>query len=289
MDIAALLDEYGIHYLPQIVDSATVSSRIKNLKVYLPKVEIKTTEGMTYVKLQNYRSLRTAAGYASGSVNRELSVLSSAIKWGCRNGCCGGVDVEFPYVAESTRSGHIDRNKIQEFINSAQLISPSLGGFVSLSLLTGQRKSAILGLRKAQIESHRGIIDFGRHGLELASRRKARAITPITPAVEKVLERLNHFNAKSEYVIPGISGFSFYRGLDRDFAVLCRSIPISGITPHSLRHTAATIAIDSGIPLYEVSRFLGHSSVGVTQKTYIHNSPEILKGAMGAMEKAAGL
>lgn len=289
MQIDTLFNEYSVHYLPQIVDGATVASRIKNLKACLPKAEIKTTEGITYVRLQNYRSLRTAAGYASGSVNRELSVLSSAIKWGCRNGCCGRIDVEFPYVAEPARHGHIDGVLLPAFVSAAWARSPNLGGFVSLSLLTGQRKSAILSLKKTQLDGLRGIIDFCGHGLELASRRKARAMTPITLAVEKVLERLNHFNAKSEYIIPGISGFSFYRGLDRDFAVLCRSIPIAGITPHSLRHTAATIAIDSGVPLYEVSRFLGHSSVGVTQKTYIHHSSEILKGAMGAMEKAAGL
>ena len=36
-------------------------------------------------------------------------------------------------------------------------------------------------------------------------------------------------------------------------------------TPHTLRHTAATILIDRGVPLAEVSRFLRHSDLGTTQ------------------------
>ena len=43
----------------------------------------------------------------------------------------------------------------------------------------------------------------------------------------------------------------------------------SRLTAHSLRHSAATLALQAGMPLAEVSQFLRHSSIGVTM-VYIH-------------------
>jgi integrase len=39
---------------------------------------------------------------------------------------------------------------------------------------------------------------------------------------------------------------------------------------HDLRHTCATLMLDSGAPLVTVSKILGHSSVAVTAKIYAH-------------------
>jgi len=44
---------------------------------------------------------------------------------------------------------------------------------------------------------------------------------------------------------------------------------IHSVHPHALRHTCATIAIDSGQPLHRVRDQLGHSSIAVTEK-YLH-------------------
>ena len=41
-------------------------------------------------------------------------------------------------------------------------------------------------------------------------------------------------------------------------------------TPHSLRHTHATLLIANGINIPTVSRRLGHSSIATTTKTYLH-------------------
>lgn len=38
------------------------------------------------------------------------------------------------------------------------------------------------------------------------------------------------------------------------------------ITPHSLRHTAATLSLDAGAPLHRVQDFLGHASPVTTQR-----------------------
>jgi integrase len=42
---------------------------------------------------------------------------------------------------------------------------------------------------------------------------------------------------------------------------------------HDLRHTAATLWYEDGIPLSVISRWLGHASVAVTDQVYVHLRP----------------
>lgn len=55
------------------------------------------------------------------------------------------------------------------------------------------------------------------------------------------------------------------------------------ITPHKLRHTAATNAFKSGLQLNEVSKLLGHESVEITDKIYLHISDEDMKVNCGKL------
>ena len=45
---------------------------------------------------------------------------------------------------------------------------------------------------------------------------------------------------------------------------------LAGITPHGLRHTAASLAIAAGATVVVVQRMLGHSSPSVTLDVYSH-------------------
>lgn len=45
---------------------------------------------------------------------------------------------------------------------------------------------------------------------------------------------------------------------------------ISHFAPHSLRHFTATRLIKAGIPLYQISKLLGHSETRITEEIYLH-------------------
>lgn len=45
---------------------------------------------------------------------------------------------------------------------------------------------------------------------------------------------------------------------------------VTGVTPHGLRHTAASLAIAAGATVVLVQRMLGHSSPSVTLNVYSH-------------------
>ena len=42
------------------------------------------------------------------------------------------------------------------------------------------------------------------------------------------------------------------------------------VTPHGLRHTAASLMLAAGVPLIVVSRQLGHANPNVTAQVYAH-------------------
>jgi hypothetical protein len=50
---------------------------------------------------------------------------------------------------------------------------------------------------------------------------------------------------------------------------VCAKAKLSGVTPHVLRHTFASIAGDLGFSELTIAGLLGHSSRGVTQR-YVH-------------------
>lgn len=48
------------------------------------------------------------------------------------------------------------------------------------------------------------------------------------------------------------------------------------ITPHALRHTAASLLIADGVPLETVSRMLGHEDSKITKEIYMHITKELI-------------
>ena len=69
-----------------------------------------------------------------------------------------------------------------------------------------------------------------------------------------------------------------YVSIKKRFQRLMEEADLEGVTAHVLRHTAASIMINSGRSLYEVQRLLRHSSSIVTEK-YSHLSTESVMAA----------
>lgn len=72
--------------------------------------------------------------------------------------------------------------------------------------------------------------------------------------------------------------------VSRRFRWSCQKSSIADLKFHDLRHTFAARLLTKGVPIYKVSKILGHSSVVVTEQHYGHLSLADLKGAISCIE-----
>jgi integrase len=63
--------------------------------------------------------------------------------------------------------------------------------------------------------------------------------------------------------------------------------PFPRVTPHDLRHTAASLAISAGANVKAVQRMLGHASAAMTLDTYADLFPDDLDAVSDALDRAA--
>jgi len=68
---------------------------------------------------------------------------------------------------------------------------------------------------------------------------------------------------------------------------LAVSVSLADVRMHDLRHSFASLLINSGRTLYEVQHILGHTQVKTTQR-YAHLSQDTLPDAANAATRAVG-
>ncbi len=95
---------------------------------------------------------------------------------------------------------------------------------------------------------------------------------------------------KSPYVFLDSAGAPYTSAQRRDRVgkVTKAAMVAAGIEGRSfihLRHTAASLMVQAGVPLFEVQQILGHSTPAMTQR-YAHLRPEHLRGAVQALDLA---
>lgn len=75
---------------------------------------------------------------------------------------------------------------------------------------------------------------------------------------------------------------------DRVREMLKASAESAGLGPtrfHALRHTAATLLLADGTPLFDVSRILGHAEISTTADIYGHLVPDMTAAAAARMDQ----
>ena len=145
---------------------------------------------------------------------------------------------------------------------------PRLTRFIALALDSGQRKAAILGLRWGQVDLARGVIDFRVAG----ATSKKQSVLPIPARLRPLLERA-FAERVSDYVLDTSTP------IDVPFGTFMSKAGHADVTPHCLRHTAATLMLRAGVSVWEAAGVLGNSP-DMVQKVYGHHCPEHLRGAM---------
>ena len=235
----------------------------------------------------NYTKWR---GRSPSTARRELGILQSAVKHALASQTITRpVVIDRPPESQA-RERYLERHEAAMLIAGAlgyapiafdisarrpmlwkRVVAPQyhLALFIVIGLYTGRRKEAILSLRWPKVDLDRAKIDFRRDGVPETKKRRGKC--SIAPRLLPHLRRAKKDDHNIGHVITwegkpvGNIKTAFNNAAARVF--------LGDVTPHTLKHTAATWLMQSGEDVFKVSDFLA-TSVQTLLKVYGHHNPD---------------
>jgi integrase len=123
------------------------------------------------------------------------------------------------------------------------------------------------------------------NGMELPDSKTGARRIPLPNAARAVLSTLPRI-AGNPYVIAGKVAGKYATDLQHPWRRIRERAGLKGVRIHDLRHTYASNAVSSGMPIQMVGRLLGHTQLQTTMR-YAHLADDPVKQA--AEENAARL
>jgi len=157
--------------------------------------------------------------------------------------------------------------------------------FILIGIYTGTRASAIATASPYQ-EQGRSFVDLERgifYRKQIGKRATKKRQTP-APVPPRLLAHMRRW-ARLKLIARCFVEFNGkpVASVKKGFRSAVGLAGLSGkVTPHTLRHTAATWLMQRGVPVWEAAGFLGMSAE-VLLGTYGHHHPDFLHGAANAI------
>ena len=142
--------------------------------------------------------------------------------------------------------------------------------FLWLGLETAARATAICELTWDRVDFEIGMVDFNVPGRHQTSKR--RVAVPMSKGLRRVLRQ-----AWRERTGPLVLDNASSLGPQMKEAATIAGL--SGVSPHVLRHTAATHMARRGVPLWLVANVLGNT-MAMTEQVYAKHCPQAMGGAV---------
>ncbi|MBB5084648.1 tyrosine-type recombinase/integrase [Nonomuraea endophytica] len=206
------------------------------------------------------------------------------------------MDIRLPYVSKTT----IRLLSTDQVAALYRAMLPEYRALVLVGAGSGLRQGEAFGLARDRVDFVEGMITVDQQVVVIKSRPMLG--TPKSPAsVREVPMPAFVAAALKEHIAlydpPDVVFRTALRHnlIRRDYfnaniwkpAVKAAGL-MSDTTFHDLRHTFASTALASGVPISEVSRWLGHESITTTVDLYGHLVPEASSRAREALDKAFG-
>jgi integrase len=230
---------------------------------------------------------------------RTRNVAAAMFAWGIEHGMCElnpFIAVKLPRA--SVRERFLTMEEAGRFLDviadleSSAAMSNTFADALRLLLLTGARKTEILGLRWPEINTARNLLILPPERTKAGGKTGDRRILLSPPAVKIIAKRHADLELalevaaeesdlafRREFVFPAAHGRGHAIGLRRAFAKASAKAMLPGLRIHDLRHSFASFAIADGASLFLVGKLLGHTSARTTER-YAHLSGDPLQDAV---------
>ncbi len=262
------------------------SIRRDEIEAWIPRLQ----DGTAPHKYDEKNAVRAPRGLAGSSIKAIYvdfnGTLTHAVKmgWIASNPAQG---VELPPVAEPAHV-YLDFEEVESLVGRVEAVSTSEHATLTRFLaFSGARIGEALSLRVGDVDlrTHRVLIERtwtdSRASIKLGPPKTGKPrLVPLHDFLVEEIALLTKDRAPSEWLFSAPRQGPWWPNNWRERiwrrAVRDSEFAEMGLTPHGLRHTAASMAIASGADVMVVQTMLGHSSAVETLKTYSHLWPDRL-------------
>lgn len=281
LTVAQALDWYWETHGKTLMKAANAELAIRKLRPFFGNT---LAVDCGIAKQQAYVDKRLAEGYGSESIRRDLAVLSAALRRAEKHTKIPRAPAMLTVKPNPPRERWLTRDEAAALFR--QMRRPHRGKrfrhlilFARLALYTGARTGAILDLTWDRVRFDAGLIDYRVPGRRIT--KKARVISHMTPALRRMLLHAKK-RARSKHVIEWAG-----QRIDRIAKAInshADAAGIDGFSPHVLRHTFASWAVQKGVPIYAVGKALGQTVASTTER-YAKLSPKDIAAVMEAVRR----
>lgn len=261
--IADVLNVYLKEHVPHTKASKNALYNINSLAGYFGGLQL---SDITAKRCRDYARQRSNAG-----ARRDLETLRAAIRfWHREYGPLASVPiVTLPPKAEP-RDRWLTRDEARR-LRRAAMKWPHLYRFIVIGLLTGSRSGAILAMRWDWVDFKTELM-LRRDPRESEDSRKRTPPVRMGSRLIRIMRRWHKQDAGKGYVV-------HYKGapvtrLQRTWRMAVKAASLSGVTPHTLRHTRATWMMQDGkVSIWEAAGALGMTP-SMLESVYGKHSPD---------------
>ena len=254
-------------------------SLLKTLNAYFGDFKINK---ITHADIKGYIKKREVK---EQTAERELGILKGAISF-----CHKAELVETPPTFRFNRKTPVYRERFFTKEEVTKLLktkvckeNPRFKLLLKIAITTCARKSAVRTLRTSQINFEANLITFMHH--TMAVKAKPRATMPIPSSIRDELKKAcdKSKNGFVVYMHEHILDTLWEKAYDQ--AKVNADPKKDKAVFHTLRHTGAVEMAKSGkVSMKEISSYLGHSSVVITEKVYAKYLPSFMKDSVTVMD-----
>ena len=191
----------------------------------------------------------------------------------------------------------LTKGEVLEFIKIIDTLPLMQRLLYSLLLTTGMRRGECFGLQWGDVDFDNHIIRVERnvtyttHGGLFVGLPKTNTGIREIPITDKVFCLLSDYKASAEREAPlSNQSFLFHSAncptMPRDpnyitthMRRLMKRMGLPNMSPHDLRHTCASLLIQSGADIKSVQDILGHADASTTLNFYVRSDIETMRGA----------
>lgn len=250
-------------------------------------------------------------GLSENTLHKHYVFLNAALKRAIKLGLkkynpLDAIDSPTPEKKEAPVFSKDEYQKLLEVAKDDLLMFT----FIFMGLMTGMRKSEMLGLEWSEVDLDNRVLDIKKSMVnvrggylhkEKMKNKSSRRQIKISPTLVEVLKkyRLERNKTRLKYGIKNLSAekdFVFCKLDKTPFALAYynrafnKLLDKAGLPQkfsiHTMRHTFATINVNSDVKRETVMQMLGHSTIQTTIDLYYHGDLDQQDEAISAIEKA---